>query len=183
MDSHIKTLLKYFCIISLLLVYSCTFDDVHFYEIKINNWASVSYTLYNNKDTTTLSYFEVYSFPEKRMEKGKKIEINSESSLEGRERIMQNCIKMIYNDNFILALDGRSEDTTSTYYEYNQYYKITPIWTEGKREPMKYKDFYISDYSPKTYKIIELSANEFDSIARDCKNCDYIDISKIRKCK
>ncbi|NDV66791.1 hypothetical protein [Bacteroides sp. 224] len=165
MDSNIKKLLSF--ILFLLLNNSCSFDDEYLYEIKINDWASISYNIINN-DSASITDFKLYAYPDKVMKIDKRIKHNGDEKLRKREVLENCCTKLVYNDSIILILDGLDKDTTSSLYVYNKYYKIEFQSVNGGM-----KEGFINKQV--------LSEEQFYSMSNSCKKCKVVDVGKLRK--
>ena len=162
MDNKIKITVSF--LIGLCFLSSCAFDgDITFNEIKVNDWANISYIVYNKRDSSNFRKFEIYRTYQDLI-------INKRHDLDDydyKNRILQSSRKIIYNNNFILADDGHNGDD-SIFDQFSKYYKIIPIGDRGGEQRLPFSS-------------VEISRQEFDSIASKCNDCKVIDLQLLRE--
>ena len=154
MDNKVKIIVSF--LIGILFFSSCAFDgDIEFYEIKINEWAKITYWFQSKRDTATLAGFDLYETQEK-------MEIDKRLVWDGSYRENDTVIssmpnRVVYNNDFIITDDGYENSESCKYYLIKS-----------------------PERSNHSIKIENITRTEFDSIESTCLNCKVINNSKIQ---
>ena len=153
MDNKIKIVVSVFLF---FFFSSCVgwLEDDSFYERPLNNWASVKY--FSNQGYRG-EVFNVSFSTRDTFLKNERIDVGVNS--EYKDPMVTKCIKIIYNNYYVLGSGKYRSDTI--------FYKIVPTFAENKQ-------------TPNGYNIDTISKSNFDVLVKECTDCQELDADKIR---